>query len=151
MSTSEVPPDTTSWEEAVDHGYYGERTDPLPDSVYNTTAGDTDIPVSLTSVDPAELDPATEGTWYLTCTGQFPIIDTAEWSVVIVAGNGDEWPSMDIEATSTTEINAREYGGPNYPDAAGPGYVVLRRAGEDVSEQVPFTWNYTGPPAGPDE
>jgi large repetitive protein len=33
VSTS-VPPDTDSWHEAVTHGFYGARTDPLPDSVY---------------------------------------------------------------------------------------------------------------------
>lgn len=146
MSIS-VPPDTESWEDAVTYGYHGARTDPLPDEVYAPGADPADIPVSLTTVDPAELDPATEGGWEMLCTGSFPIQDKNKWSVVIVAANGAEWPSRDLLVTSLETLTAYHYGGPNYPDAAGLGYVVLRYGTEDASGQLPFTWNYTGPPA----
>jgi hypothetical protein len=45
-----VPPDTTTWEEAVTHGYQGERTDRFPDEVYNVEAGDAAPPVSPPTV-----------------------------------------------------------------------------------------------------
>ena len=151
MSTDppiEVPPDTSSWEEAVTHGYQGQRTDPLPDEVYAPEFDPETITATLTAVDPASIDPAVEGGWELQCTGTFPVMDKTQWSVVIVAADGSEWPSRDILAESLESLIAYEWGGPNYPDAAGEGYVVLRHGTEDVSDHLPFTWDYQGRPAG---
>jgi hypothetical protein len=35
-----TPPDTATWADAVTHGYFGERTDPFPDEIYNVESGD---------------------------------------------------------------------------------------------------------------
>ena len=50
MSTS-VPPDTDSWHEAVTHGFYGERTDPYPDSIY-VPGIQADVAPTVTSIIP---------------------------------------------------------------------------------------------------
>lgn len=49
MSVS-VPPDTDSWQEAVTEGYYGKRTDPFPDELYDAVR--TGVPPTLTSMSP---------------------------------------------------------------------------------------------------
>ena len=49
MSVS-VPPDTDSWQEAVTEGYYGKRTDPFPDELYDVVR--IGVPPTLTSMSP---------------------------------------------------------------------------------------------------
>jgi hypothetical protein len=45
-----VPPDTHDYAAAVTHGYFGERTDPFPDEVYNVEWGDAVPPTSPPTV-----------------------------------------------------------------------------------------------------
>lgn len=49
MSVS-VPPDTDSWQEAVTEGYYGKRTDPFPDELYDAVR--IGVPPTVTSMSP---------------------------------------------------------------------------------------------------
>jgi hypothetical protein len=147
MSVS-VPDATTSYEEAVASGFYGARTDPLPDEIYHADTDPSDIVPALTAVDPAAQDPSVAA-WTMTCTGTFPVMDKTKWRVVIVNADATEWESLDLEAQALDTLLAYFMGGPNYPDAAGAATVVLRNGDQDLGE-APFTWNYTGPPDGGD-
>jgi hypothetical protein len=136
-----VPPDTHSWAEAVAEGYYGQRTDPLPDDYYKVTGGPGTLKPALTSVTPATQAASIDGAWTLAVKGTFPIADKLEWRVVIVNMDGTEWESLDLTDISLTDLTAHYLNGPDYPAAApGAATVVLRYGETDAAPGLPFEW-----------
>lgn len=86
-----VPPDTDSWEEAVTHGFFGERTDPYPDTLYVPgIQADPDLTPTVTDVDPATGPEA--GNIYVTLTGTllFSPVVTIGGAGVTLAGSGQD-------------------------------------------------------------
>lgn len=108
MSVS-VPPDTSTWEEAVTHGFYGERTDPYPDTLY-VPGVQADLSPTLSAVTPAT-GPETGGT-AVVVTGT--LLFTSE---VIFGGMG---AAVTAAAEDGTSLDCVTPAG-----VAGPGAVLV--------------------------
>lgn len=126
-----VPPDTQTWVDAVTYGYYGERTDPFPDSLY--VPG---VQADLTpTIDVAGVTPATgaeAGNEPVEVTGTLLFramvkFGTAEASSVVVAQDGTSL------SCSTP------------PGVAGAVDVVVITPGGEATATDGFT--YEAPPA----
>jgi hypothetical protein len=135
-----VPPDTETWAEAVTHGFYGERTDPLPDEVYQADFDSGDLPWALDSVSPAEQSVMATGAWSVVATGTFPAYDPNRLKLELETGlEGRVWPTLDVTGRTLNEFTAHYTEGPWEAAAEGVGAAVLMYAGAEQA-RVPFTW-----------
>lgn len=133
-----VPPSTHTWADAVAAGFYGERTDPLPDEVYNTDQED--IPWALTSVTPATQAVAKTGAWTVAAVGTFPTTDPQALTLDLeTALEGRVWHSLDVTELTLDGFTAHYLEAPQEPAAIGTGAAVVKYAGVEHG-RIPFDW-----------
>ena len=131
MSTS-VPPDTATWAEAVTHGFYGERTDPLPDSIYVPGIQvDPDLAPTVTSLSPAT-GPEAGGI-------EVVIYGTLLFAPIVTVGGAT--------ATVMTQTEDGEAIAITLPaGVAGTADVTVTTAGGTVTAPAAFTYEAAPPP-----
>jgi IPT/TIG domain len=98
-----VPADTHTWVEAIASGFYGERTDPMPDWLHMASGGAGAQRPQLTALQPQEGDPAGGTTLNLGGTGltgtlvvtvgqeratSFAVVDDTKVTAVTPPGEG---------------------------------------------------------------
>lgn len=140
--TPPVHPDTESWDEAVAEGYFGERTDPFPDTLY-VPGIQADVAPTITAVSP------NHGT-------------TAGGDEVVIEGMWQFAPVCTIGGTAVT-VGELIPGGLGFhcvtpPGIAGPADITVTTAGGTVTEaggweyQTPLPPTVTGihPVSGPE-
>ena len=124
-----VPPDTHSWAEAVAQGYYGERTDPFPDTLYKPGV-QADLAPTVTAVAPAT-GPEAGGT-AVTLTGTLMF-----HPVVTFGGQGAAVTSAAEDGTSVVCTT---------PLGTGAVDVVVATQGGSVTKAAAFTYEAPPPP-----
>lgn len=124
-----VPPDTHSWAEAVAQGYYGERTDPFPDTLYKPGV-QANLAPTVTTVAPAT-GPEAGGT-AVTLTGTLMF-----HPVVTFGGQAAAITSAAEDGTSVVCTS---------PPGTGAVHVDVTTQGGTVSKAGAFTYDYPEPP-----
>jgi hypothetical protein len=119
-----VPPDTHSWSEAVAAGFYGERTDPFPDTLYKPGV-QADLRPTVTSVAPAN-GPEGGGT-AVTLTGTLMF-----HPVVTIGGQGAAVTTKAPDGTSVVCTT---------PPGVGAVDVVVSTQGGSVTKAGAFTYD----------
>jgi hypothetical protein len=128
--TPSVHPDTNSWVEAVEHGYYGERTDPFPDSVYVPGIDDDFLP-TITAVSP------NHGT-------------TAGGTELLIEGTSLYGPTVTIGGAQVA-VGEQLPGGVGFrcvtaPGPAGPADIVITTLVGTVTETGGYEYEAPVPP-----
>ena len=129
MSVS-VPPDTGSWEEAVTHGFYGERTDPYPDTLY-VPGIQADVTPTASGATPAT-GPEAGGT-AVTVTGSLL------FSPVVTFGGAGATVGAVAEDGTSVECTSP-------PGVAGIVDIVVTTPGGTVALVDGFTYEAPPPP-----
>lgn len=91
-----TPPDTNDYESAVANGYYGERTDPLPDEFYMASGGASKLPPYLSACQPSEGPP--EGGTTLNIGGR-----NLTGTAIVAVG---QEPCTDVTVVDDTQVTA---------------------------------------------
>lgn len=124
-----TPPDTGSWEEATTHGFYGERTDRFPDTLYVPGVQE-DVAPTVSGVSP---DTGPEpGGFAVTITGTLLFA-----SVVTFGGRGATVTSAKPDGTSVTCTCPA--------NAEGAVDIVVSTAGGSVTVEDGFTYEILAP------
>ena len=133
-----VPAATVTYAQAVAAGFWGARTDPYDDALYNVKGS---VPVSsLASVAPATQVHTIAGAWTVVGTGTFYLADPGDWQLTLQGADGKDLPSSYITVQSGTSLTAHYTGPPPGGAAAvGAGYAELKH-GSHIATQLAFTW-----------